>query len=205
MNCSVKTRRASVHGQRDQRREEWRQVRPRLHEGCFSPLPGAWRGEGGEPAQTGTKAAAHYDLKIPAGKNATVRMRLTKAGDEKVSSFDDFSSTMDLRRKEAEDFYRGVCAAACLRRRKAGDATGVCRDAVVQAVLSLRSRALALATRCVDGSGRQCAQLGMVSHADEGCDFNAGQVGVPMVCGVGPRVSHAAALYGRSRRLRRTS
>ena len=32
------------------------------------------------PAQTGTKAAAHYDLKIPAGKNVTTRMRLTKAG-----------------------------------------------------------------------------------------------------------------------------
>jgi hypothetical protein len=31
------------------------------------------------PAQTGTKAAAHYDLKIPAGKNATVSRRFSGA------------------------------------------------------------------------------------------------------------------------------
>ena len=60
------------------------------------------------PAQTGTKPAAHYDLKIPAGKNATVRMRFTKAGDKNNPSLDDFASTMELRRKEADDFYRLV-------------------------------------------------------------------------------------------------
>jgi hypothetical protein len=60
------------------------------------------------PAQTGTKAAAHYDLKIPAGKNVTVRMRLTKTGGEKDPTLDDFASTMELRRKEADDFYQLV-------------------------------------------------------------------------------------------------
>ncbi len=35
-------------------------------------------------------------------------MRLTKVEDGKKTSFDDFSSVMDLRRKEADDFYQLV-------------------------------------------------------------------------------------------------
>jgi len=60
------------------------------------------------PAQDGTKAAAHYDLKVPAGKSVAIRLRLTKAGAERKASFADFSSTMELRRKEADDFYGQV-------------------------------------------------------------------------------------------------
>jgi hypothetical protein len=60
------------------------------------------------PARTGTKGAAHYDLKVSAGKSVTVRMRLTKEEDGKKASFDDFSSVMELRRKEADDFYQLV-------------------------------------------------------------------------------------------------
>ncbi|HEX3373349.1 MAG TPA: glucosidase [Edaphobacter sp.] len=60
------------------------------------------------PALIGTKSAAHYDLKIPAGKSATVHLRLSKAGAGKKAGFDDFASMMELRRKEADDFYRLV-------------------------------------------------------------------------------------------------
>ena len=60
------------------------------------------------PAQTGTKGAAHYDLNVPAGRSVTVRMRLAKVEDGKKASFDDFSSVMELRRKEADDFYQLV-------------------------------------------------------------------------------------------------
>jgi hypothetical protein len=60
------------------------------------------------PALSGTKAAAHYDLKVPAGKSVTVRMRLTKAGDATAPAFSDFSSIMAQRLKEADDFYRLV-------------------------------------------------------------------------------------------------
>ena len=38
----------------------------------------------------------------------TVRMRLTKVEAGKKVSFDDFSSVMELRRKEADDFYQLV-------------------------------------------------------------------------------------------------
>ena len=58
------------------------------------------------PAQTGTKAAAQYELKVPAGKSATIRLRLTKYGTG--SGFGDFASVMGLRQKEADDFYKLV-------------------------------------------------------------------------------------------------
>jgi mannosylglycerate hydrolase MGH1-like protein len=57
------------------------------------------------PARTGTKAAAHYELKVAAGKSQTVRMRLMKSVDGSPASFDDFASTMQLRLKEADQFY----------------------------------------------------------------------------------------------------
>jgi hypothetical protein len=60
------------------------------------------------PAQTGTKSAAHYELKIPAGMSAMVRLRLSKSGSGKKTGFDDFDSILELRRKEADDFYRAI-------------------------------------------------------------------------------------------------
>jgi hypothetical protein len=44
------------------------------------------------PARVGTKAAAHYDLKVFAGKSVTVQMRLTKVVGKKSNPADDFSS-----------------------------------------------------------------------------------------------------------------
>jgi hypothetical protein len=58
------------------------------------------------PARTGTKAAAHYEVKIPAGTSQTIRMRLTKSGTTNGTGFGDFRSMMELRLKEADDFYR---------------------------------------------------------------------------------------------------
>jgi hypothetical protein len=60
------------------------------------------------PAQRGTKATAHYDLKIGAGKSLTVRLRLSKVELVKRPPFADFASMMELRRKEADDFYQLV-------------------------------------------------------------------------------------------------
>jgi hypothetical protein len=60
------------------------------------------------PTQSGTKAAAHYEMKIPAGKSSTLRMRLTKSGTAGKIGFDDFSSVMTNRLQEADEFYRMV-------------------------------------------------------------------------------------------------
>ena len=58
------------------------------------------------PAQLGTKVAAHYQLTLPAGGNARLRLRLTCDGDD--PGFDDFSDVFYRRRTEADEFYAGL-------------------------------------------------------------------------------------------------
>jgi Glycosyl hydrolase family 63 C-terminal domain len=55
------------------------------------------------PARLGTKVAAHYQLTLPAGGNARLRLRLTNDGDD--HGFDDFSDVFHRRRAEADEFY----------------------------------------------------------------------------------------------------
>ncbi|HKF41645.1 MAG TPA: glucosidase [Thermoanaerobaculia bacterium] len=67
------------------------------------------------PAQTGTKAAAHYLLTVGPGESVSVRLRLTDAapgapsGEPFGSRFD---AAMDERRKEADAFYASVIPAS---------------------------------------------------------------------------------------------
>ncbi len=55
------------------------------------------------PANTGTKAAAWHVLQIPAGSSASCRLRLGKLPLDRP--FADFDATVELRRKEADQFY----------------------------------------------------------------------------------------------------
>ena len=59
-------------------------------------------------AHTGTKAAARYELAIPAGASAVVRLRLrrTAAGD----AFGAFDAVFEGCRKEADEFYERITA-----------------------------------------------------------------------------------------------
>lgn len=59
------------------------------------------------PAQTGTKSAAHYTLNVPAGKSITLRLRLAPAS-SLPQPFADFDSTFDARLKDADEFYAKV-------------------------------------------------------------------------------------------------
>jgi hypothetical protein len=61
------------------------------------------------PAKTGTKAAAHYALDIPAGESRAVRVRLTAgtAGD-----FTRFDRTFGERLAESDEFYRTIAPPA---------------------------------------------------------------------------------------------
>jgi hypothetical protein len=70
-----------------------------------------------DPGGTGTKAAMHVKLVIPAGRSATLRMRLTdteraKPGRSGPASgpFADFDDLMGTRRDEADEFWAGVLA-----------------------------------------------------------------------------------------------
>ncbi len=56
--------------------------------------------------QTGTKAAAHYQLAVPAGGAVSVRLRLSKATAAKP--FADFDALFEQRRREADEFYAAL-------------------------------------------------------------------------------------------------
>ena len=60
------------------------------------------------PEQTGTKAAAHYVLKVPARGSARVRLRL--AGGPLTDPFRRFDDLVTQRRAEADDFYADLQA-----------------------------------------------------------------------------------------------
>jgi hypothetical protein len=61
------------------------------------------------PAQTGTKAAAHHQFLVGSGQCAVVRLRLTDRAPATVPDpFTDFTTTLDARRQEADDFYQAI-------------------------------------------------------------------------------------------------
>ncbi len=64
------------------------------------------------PARTGTKAAAHHVLQVPAGGSATVRVRLAAgaAGADPLGA--GFDAVVEARRAEADRFYATVVPAA---------------------------------------------------------------------------------------------
>jgi hypothetical protein len=62
------------------------------------------------PAGEGTKAAAHYQVTIPAGGSAAVRLRLTagEAGPTTGLDADDFDRVLATRQEEADQFYAAL-------------------------------------------------------------------------------------------------
>jgi hypothetical protein len=59
------------------------------------------------PQQSGTKAAAHYQVTVGAGQTAVVRLRLTNAAPESIGNpFDRFADILAARQREADAFYR---------------------------------------------------------------------------------------------------
>ncbi|MEU9448843.1 glucosidase [Streptomyces sp. NPDC048277] len=58
------------------------------------------------PERTGTKAAVHQVLTVPAGGSATVRLRLTDT--ELAAPWDGFDQVIEVRRAEADEFFEGV-------------------------------------------------------------------------------------------------
>ena len=58
------------------------------------------------PAQTGTKAAAHYKFNIPPRETISIRLRLARGGSKTTTeAFADFDAIFKLRRAEADQFY----------------------------------------------------------------------------------------------------
>jgi hypothetical protein len=65
------------------------------------------RAEAVNPAGVGTKAAAHYELLVPAGGTATVKVRFAPTGATEVTSAS-VDDVIASRRAEADEFYAGV-------------------------------------------------------------------------------------------------
>jgi hypothetical protein len=61
------------------------------------------RAEAVNPAQTGTKAAAHYKLTLAAGETVVVRLRLS--AQRHALPFADFDAQFAARQREADEFY----------------------------------------------------------------------------------------------------
>jgi hypothetical protein len=68
------------------------------------------RGDAVNPARSGTKAAAHYRLDVPAGGESVVRLRLTKAN--VTDPFASFDTIAARRRQEADEFYEHAAPAS---------------------------------------------------------------------------------------------
>jgi hypothetical protein len=82
------------------------------------------RQEAVNPNQTGTKAAAHYQLNVDAGETAVIRLRLSN--DAPRDAFGGgFDQIIEQRRGEADAFYRAITPA-----RLGEDAAGVMRQAL---------------------------------------------------------------------------
>jgi hypothetical protein len=61
------------------------------------------------PEQTGTKAAAQYQLKIEPGGTQTIRLRLSDSAPPAAGDlFKDFAQSLQKRQREADEFYREI-------------------------------------------------------------------------------------------------
>ena len=64
------------------------------------------------PNGTGTKCAAHYQFKVPSGKAATARLRLSNLAPASIGDpFKDLASILQTRQREADEFYRSITPA----------------------------------------------------------------------------------------------
>ena len=129
------------------------------------------------PAQRGTKAAAHYRLTVGAGESVELRLRLTDTAGSGDALGAEYDHVFEERKLEADEFYDmrhsgrpfGGCAEC--------DAAIVRRPAVVEAVLSIR--------RCGLAEGRPRAAAAAAGAAEAGRNhewthlYNADVISMP--------------------------
>ena len=152
------------------------------------------------PRQTGTKCAAHHVLEVPAGGSAMVRVRLSATARARR----DFDAVFAARRRaEADAFYAKVIPPAL-----DADRALVMRQALAGLLWTkqfyeydvhrwLREHGV----NPWDPDAARASATAVVPHARRRRDLDAGQVGVPVVRGLGPGLPLRAAV-ARRRRLR---
>ena len=86
----------------------------------------AGRQDAVNPNHTGTKAAAHYEIRVGSGATAVIRLRLSKVAPGAGQPFGkEFEQIIEARRHEADDFYRSITPAGI-----GEDAANVMRQAL---------------------------------------------------------------------------
>ncbi len=146
------------------------------------------------PAHQGTKASAHYRQMVGPGQSMTVRLRLTSQAST-VPFGPAFAKTFAARLKEADEFYRSVTPPSV-----SPDEANVMRQALAGMLWSkqfflLRRGQLAGGAPLQPSPCRLSglSELGVVPHGQQGHHLDAGQVGVPLVRGLGPGLPHDTA------------
>ena len=145
------------------------------------------------PQQQGTKAAAHYPLTIPAGQSRVIRLRLHDAA--AAAPFGTaFDAVMEARRREADEFYATV-----IPKTLDADAANVMRQALAGMLWSKQFYRYDV-DRWLEERGaapfeseatRRPAERALASRGQRRHHLDAGQVGVPLVRGVGPGLPRA--------------
>jgi len=146
------------------------------------------------PALMGTKAAAHYRITVGAGKEQVIKLRLTTGSSPKPFG-QDFDTLFAERLREADAFYATVIPSSV----SADEGNVMRQHALVQAVLLLRCRPVARGARRrpFQAQAARPAQRPLAPHVQCGDYLDAGQVGIPLVCGMGPGLPHPPAGPGR--------
>ena len=159
--------------------------------------------ERGEPGEEGTKVAAHYRLTVPPGDSQVIRLRLTDVAPADIASGNGpqrslrrprSTRCLHARRKEADEFYAAVIPASLDADAGQRHAAGAGGNAVEQAVLPLRRGQVAGGARLrpVQGDAQDgAAQRPLAPHVQRRRHLDAGQVGVSLVRGLGPRLPRA--------------
>ena len=138
----------------------------------------------------GTKAAALYQRSIPAGGSATIVLRMTKLGGEPLADpFLEVETIFAQRKDEADEFYAAVIPDTLsddAKNRRARP--GLCRAAMVEAILPLHRRGMARRRSLAAGTSGatfERPEPRVEARLLPRCHRNAGHVGVPVVRFVG--------------------
>ena len=162
----------------------------------------AGRHDGVNPSQTGTKAAAHYQVTVGAGATAIIRLRLSNAAPNAGQPFGrGFEQIIEARRREADDFYRAITPAGV-----GDDAANVMRQALAGMLWSKQYFFFDVDMLAAGAWRRPAAlviapdaQSRVVPHVQRSYHLDAGQMGISLVRRLGPGVSHDRALRRRRR------
>ena len=153
------------------------------------------------PARTGTKAAAHYEVALDGGAEATIELRLCRPDAKRVKPTAVRTVFAD-RLAEADEFYASITPSTV-----PADQMAVMRQALAGMLWSKQHYFFDL-DRWLDEHDvppaarrrrTRTAQPQLVPHGQRRRDLDARHVGVPVVRVVGPRLPHRRPEHGRHR------